>query len=60
MNDFRNFINMEGVFMRFIKGIIIGSAITAAAYMMYEEGMLNRKRMTKQARKLAQKMGINC
>lgn len=60
MNDFRNFINMEGVFMRFIKGIIIGSAITAAAYMMYEEGMLNRKRMTKQARKLAHKMGINC
>lgn len=60
MNDFRNFINMEGVFMRFIKGIIIGSAITAAAYMMYEEGMLNRKRMTKQARKMAHKMGINC
>jgi gas vesicle protein len=60
LNDFRNFINMEGVFMRFIKGIIIGSAITAAAYMMYEEGMLNRKRMTKQARKLAHKMGINC
>ncbi len=46
--------------MRFIKGIIIGSAITAAAYMMYEEGMLNRKRMTKQARKMAHKMGINC
>ena len=46
--------------MRFIKGIIIGSAITAAAYMMYEEGMLNRKSMTKQARKMAHKMGINC
>ncbi len=46
--------------MKFIKGIIIGSAMTAAAYMMYEEGMFNKKRMTKQARRWAHKMGIDC
>ena len=28
-------------------------------YIMYNEGMLNKKKMTKQARKMAHKMGIN-
>lgn len=46
--------------MKFVKGIILGSAITATAYMMYEEGMFNRKKMMKQARKFAHKMGIDC
>lgn len=46
--------------MRIVKGIIIGSAITAAAYMMCNEGMLNKRKMMKQARKWAHKMGIDC
>lgn len=46
--------------MRFVKGMIIGTAITAAAYMMYTEGMLNKKKMMKQARRWANKMGIDC
>lgn len=46
--------------MRFVKGIVIGSAITAAAYMMYSEGMLNKRKMMKQARRWAHKMGIEC
>lgn len=46
--------------MKFVKGILIGSAVTAMAYVMYEEGMFNKKRMTKQARRFAHKMGINC
>lgn len=46
--------------MKFVKGIVIGTAITATAYMMYSEGMLNKKRMMKQARRWANKMGINC
>lgn len=46
--------------MKFIKGVIIGSAVVTAAYAMYAEGMFNRKRMTRQARKLAHKVGINC
>ena len=46
--------------MKFVKGIVIGSAVTAAAYMMYTEGMFNKKKMMKQARRWAHKMGINC
>lgn len=46
--------------MKIVKGMIIGSAITAAAYMMCNEGMLNKRKMMKQARKWAQKMGVDC
>lgn len=46
--------------MKFVKGLIIGTAITATAYMMYTEGMINKKRMMKQARNWANKMGIDC
>jgi len=44
--------------MKFVKGIVLGTAITAAAYMMYSEGMLNKKKMMKQARRWANKMGM--
>jgi len=46
--------------MKFVKGVVLGTAITAAAYMMYTEGMLNKKKMMKQARRWANKMGIDC
>ena len=46
--------------MKFVKGIVLGTAVTAAAYMMYSEGMLNKKKMMKQARRWAHKMGIEC
>lgn len=46
--------------MNFIKGVIVGTAVTATAYVMYTEGMVNKKKMIKQARKWANKMGINC
>lgn len=46
--------------MRLVKGIIIGSAITAAAYMMCTEGMINKRKMKKQAKRWANKMGIEC
>jgi len=46
--------------MKFVKGIVIGSAVTATAYMMYAEGMLKKKKMMKQARRWANKMGIDC
>lgn len=46
--------------MKFVKGVLIGSAVATAAYMMYTEGMLNKKRMKKQARRWAHKMGIDC
>ncbi len=44
--------------MNFVKGIAVGVGITAAAYMMYNEGMLNKRKMTKQARKWMHKMGM--
>ena len=46
--------------MKFVKGVLIGSAVATAAYMMYSEGMLNKKKMMKQARRWAHKMVINC
>lgn len=46
--------------MKFVKGIVLGTAVTAAAYMMYSEGMLNKKKMMKQARRWAHKIGIEC
>lgn len=46
--------------MKFVKGALIGTALTAAVYMMYTEGMFNKKRMMKQARRWANKMGIDC
>ena len=49
----------KGDNMRFVKGVLIGSAVTAAAYMMYTEGVFNKKRMAKQARRWAHKMGVN-
>ena len=45
--------------MNFVKGMVIGMGITVAAYMMYTEGMLNKRKMMKQAKRLACKIGIN-
>lgn len=38
--------------MKFVKGIVIGSAVTATAWMLYSEGMLNKKRIMRGYRKL--------
>lgn len=45
--------------MNFIKGMMLGTAITAAAYMMYEEGMFSKRKICKQAKKLVRKMGMD-
>lgn len=50
---------MEGKVMKLIKGMIIGSAVTATAYVMYTEGIVNRKKIMKQCRRWANKMGMN-
>jgi len=44
--------------MRFIKGMIIGSALTVGIAMMYTEGIVNKKRMMRTGRKIAKKMGV--
>ena len=46
--------------MKLLKGIAIGCGITAAFYMMYYEGMINKRRIIKNARKMANKLGIDC
>lgn len=42
--------------MKFVKGIVIGTAVTATAWMLYSEGMLNKKRIMRQCRKLKNQM----
>ena len=43
--------------MKFIKGMIIGTAIAAGMAIMYNEGMMNKKRIMKKGRDIAKKMG---
>ena len=43
--------------MKFTKGMILGSMITAGVLMMYENKMKS-KRITKKGKQLARKMGI--
>lgn len=45
--------------MKFVKGLVMGSLITAGAMMMYSDGMEDsRKKVVKTGRKLAKKVGI--
>ncbi len=44
--------------MSLVKGMIIGAGITAAAYMMYTEGIINKKKMMKQVKKIGSKAGV--
>lgn len=45
--------------MRFVKGIMLGSLITAGAMMMYSETVDNNKRkMVKKGKQFAKKIGI--
>ena len=44
--------------MKFTKGIIVGSVITAGIIMMYTDNNMNTKKMIKKGRQLVKKMGI--
>lgn len=45
--------------MKFVKGIMIGGLITTGLIMMYAEtDMMNKKKVMKKGKQLAQKMGI--
>lgn len=45
--------------MKFIKGIVIGSVVSAGIVMMYNENMgMNKKKLMKKGRQVAKKMGI--
>ena len=46
--------------MKFVKGMVMGSIISAGAIMMYTEstGMMNKRKMMKKGKRIAKKMGI--
>lgn len=45
--------------MRFMRGIVIGSILTAGAMMLYSEGIdTSKKKMVKKGKQFAKKMGI--
>ena len=45
--------------MSFMKGVMIGTLITAGTMMMYSEGIdENKKRMMKKGKQIMRKMGI--
>jgi len=45
--------------MKFLKGVLIGTLISAGAMMMYNENMgINKKQMMRKGRQIAKKMGV--
>ena len=45
--------------MKFVKGMMIGTLISAGVLMMYNEGnAMNKRKMMKKGKQLAKKMGI--
>lgn len=46
--------------MRFVKGVMIGSLVTAGAMMMYSETVdSNKRKMIKKGKQFAKKMGMH-
>lgn len=43
--------------MKFVKGMILGTAIAAGMAIMYNEGMMNKKRIMRKGKEIAKKMG---
>ena len=46
--------------MKFVKGMMLGTLISAGVLMMYAEGteMMNKKKIMKKGKQIAKKMGI--
>ena len=44
--------------MKFLKGILVGTAIATGVTMMYSERMINKKKIMKAGKQMAKKMGI--
>lgn len=43
--------------MSFVKGMVIGTMVTAGIMLMYNDGMMNKKRMLKRGKQIAKKVG---
>ena len=44
--------------MKLMKGILIGTMVSAGIWMMYNENMINQKKVMKKGKQMAKKMGI--
>lgn len=44
--------------MKFVKGILIGTVISAGVALMYSEGSMSKRKVMKKGRKIAKKIGI--
>lgn len=44
--------------MKFVKGMIIGTAVATGIAIMYNEGMMNKKNIMKKGKQLAKKIGV--
>ena len=44
--------------MKFVKGMILGTCISAGAFMLYTENSKKAKKMMKQGKKMIKNMGI--
>lgn len=42
--------------MKFVKGVMLGTAMTATAWMLCSEGMVNGKKIMKKCKKLSKQM----
>ena len=47
-----------GIIMKFVKGILIGTVISAGVALMYSESSMNKRKVMKKGRKIAKKIGI--
>ena len=43
--------------MKFVKGMIVGTAIATGVALMYSDGMMNKKRIMRRGKQLAKKIG---
>ncbi len=44
--------------MKFVKGMVLGSVIAAGVAMMYNEGVMNPKKIVRKGRRVAKRIGI--
>lgn len=44
--------------MKFVKGMLIGTMVAAGVALMYNNGMMSKKKLAKKGKQLAKKLGI--
>lgn len=44
--------------MKVMKGILLGTMLSAGIWVMYSENMINQKKVMKKGKQMAKKMGI--